>query len=420
MYVFNSHYPNPIERSLPVSRVRTTDQPVEYSRTELMSRSSDLFKTTFGSTPTCVAVAPGRVNLIGEHTDYNGGYVLPAAIDRSIAVAVSPRADSMLLIHSQNMHALVQISLEALHPQKQNSWVNYTAGVAYFLKRSGVELEGASICILGNIPQAAGLSSSAALELASAYALATLFGGRLTSLELVKLCKQAENDFVGVSCGIMDQFVAALGKSNHAMLLDCISLNYEYVSLPPNVRLLVCDTGVKRELPGTAYNKRRQECFYAVKQLSTAHPGITSLRDVSLEQIQSAEHSLDSVLWRRARHVVSENQRVLDSARALKENNLSEFGKLMYQSHLSLKLDFEVSCPELDAIVDICAEADGVHGARMTGAGFGGSAVCLVEEHNVEEVKARLETEYPSKTGRTPSIHVCSIEDGATVHTTLA
>ena len=245
-----------------------------------------------------------------------------------------------------------------------------------------------------------------------------MFSGRFTSLELIKLCQQSENDFVGVNCGIMDQFVSALGKANNAMFLDCNSLYFEHVPLPANVRLLICDTGIQRELTNSGYNRRRKECFYAVKQLSDSHPTIKSLRDVSLEEFEHAGNKLDPVLRKRVRHVVSENQRVLDSVKALRDGDLSAFGKFMYQSHLSLKLDFEVSCPELDAVVDICAEAEGVHGARMTGAGFGGSAVCLVEEHNVEEVRARLETEYPEKTGQTPSVHVCSIEDGATIQMT--
>ena len=397
--------------------LKVPNPPIEYTRNELINRTAQLFGTTFEARPECLAIAPGRVNLIGEHTDYNNGFVLPVAIDRSVVVAASRRSDRVLHIYSQNMQSLVQIPLDALHPLKQNTWANYTAGVAYFLMRSGVSLDGANLCILGDVPQGAGLSSSAALGLANAHALLSLYGGTLTPIELIKLCRQSENDFVGVSCGIMDQFVSALGKANHALFLDCNSLEYEYVPLPSNVRLLVCDTGVKRELTHSEYNKRRQECLFAVKQLSGRYPTIHSLRDVSAGQFEEAKGSLDPLLMKRARHVISENQRVLDSVRALKENNLGEFGKLMYKSHLSLKLDFEVSCPELDAVVDICAEADGVHGARMTGAGFGGSAVCLVEDHNVEDVKERLEAEYPQKTGRIPSIHVCSIEDGATVLT---
>lgn len=388
---------------------------VESTRQELVDKAAGLFRARFNTDPVCIAAAPGRVNLIGEHTDYNNGYVLPAAINRTIAVAASFRSDRILSIYSHDMHSFIHVPVEELHPLKQNMWANYPIGVAYYLKRSGVTLGGANICIAGNIPQAAGLSSSAALELASAHALLALFGGNLPPIELIKLCRQAENEFVGVSCGIMDQFVSALGKANNAVFLDCDSLKHEYVPLPANVRLLVCDTGVKRELTGSVYNQRKQECFVAVKRLSARYPVAKSLRDVSLSQFQEAEDSLDPVTRKRARHVISENQRVLDSVIALKEGNLSEFGKLMYQSHLSLKLDFEVSCPELDAVVDICAEAEGVHGARMTGAGFGGSAVCLVEEHNVEDVKTRLETEYPQKTGRTPSIQVCSIEDGAAV-----
>ncbi len=387
----------------------------EFTRKELVDKSADLFRTTFGTNPVCIASAPGRVNLIGEHTDYNSGYVLPAAINRTISVAASASSDDTLHIYSHNQHSLVHVSLDQLHPLKHDTWANYIAGVAYFLKKSGVALGGANLCIVGNILQAAGLSSSAALEMASANSLSTLFGGRLTPFELIKLCRRAENEFVGVSCGIMDQFVSALGKAQHALFLDCQSLDYEYVALPASARLLICDTGVKRELTSSAYNRRMQECLYAVKLLSHHYPGIKSLRDISIQQFHNAKSFLDPLTGKRAGHVVSENQRVLDSVIALKQGNMSEFGKLMYQSHLSLKLDFEVSCPELDAVVDICAEGDGVYGARMTGAGFGGSAICLVDEHNVEEVKTRLEAEYPQRTGRTPTIHVCSIENGATI-----
>jgi galactokinase len=314
------------------------------------------------------------------------------------------------------MHSLVQVQADRLLPVKNDPWANYVLGVAYFLRREGVPVKGANLCITGDIPRGAGLSSSAALEVAAAKALATLFGSGLqSSIDLVRICRQAENEFVGVHCGVMDQFVSVLGRAHHAVFLDCDSLTYEYVTVPPEVRLVICDTGVKRELTHSAYNQRRQECFFAVKRLAERYPGITSLREASLPQLEAITGTLDPVIRKRARHVIAENRRVLDSVVALRQGNLTEFGKLMYQSHLSLKLDFEVSVPELDAIVDICAEEPGVYGARMTGAGFGGSAVCLVDKYSVSNVRSRLESEFLQRTGRSPAIQVCSIEDGATV-----
>ncbi len=388
---------------------------MEYSRQEMIDRSVDLFRGTFGTNPTCVASAPGRVNLIGEHTDYNNGYVLPMAINRLVTVAASSRPDKTLHIYSHNLEMSVRVALDGLQRLTNNAWANYVAGVAHFFKREGIVIHGANICISGNVPRGAGLSSSAALELATANALSCLFKGKFTPIDLAQLCQRVENEFVGVQCGIMDQFTSAMGKAHHAIFLDCLSLQHEYVPIPQGVQLLVCDTGVKRRLSNSDYNRRRQECTQAVRQLSSTYPSITSLRDVSLQDFLKAEHSLDPTLRRRARHVIGENRRVLESVAALKEGNPGEFGKLMYQSHLSLKLDFEVSCPELDTIVDICAESEGVYGARMTGAGFGGSAICLVDENNVNELRIRLEREYPEKTGRSPTIHECASEDGATV-----
>lgn len=392
----------------------------EHTRQELIGMCVDLFRTRFNANPLCVASAPGRVNLIGEHTDYNSGYVLPAAINRVVAVAAAGRSDKTLHIYSHNLRASVKVPLDDLQPLKTNAWANYVAGVAYFLKRACLGMTGANICIFGNVPRGAGLSSSAALELASATSLSTLFGGHLSIVELAKLCQQAENEFVGVQCGIMDQYTSAMGKAHHAMFLDCQSLEHEFIPIPHGVRLLICETGLKRRLRNSDYNRRRQECTQAVHQLSSVYPSITSLRDVSLQDFLKSEQSLDPTLRKRVRHVIGENGRVLQSVAALKEGNLGEFGKLMYQSHLSLKLDFEVSCSELDTVVDICAESEGVYGARMTGAGFGGSAVCLVDKDNVNEVRIRLEREYPEKTGCSPTIHQCTSDDGATVLMTRA
>jgi len=274
---------------------------------------------------------------------------------------------------------------------------------------------GANLLINSDIPNGAGLSSSAALEIATAYALLALNKIALPPTEVIQSCHNAEFEFVGVHCGIMDQFISCMGKKDRALFLDCESLKYEHVKIPFGCKLIVCDTGVKRHLAGSEYNIRRQQCSEGAHQLSFVLPSVKTLRDVSVKHFEQHKRKLGDVIRKRCRHVIYENQRVLQSVSALKKNDLSEFGKLMYQSHMSLKNDYEVSCAELDAVVDICAEVDGVYGARMTGAGFGGAAICLVESNKAEEVVKRLQREYPEKTGRKPTIQVCTIEDGAQV-----
>jgi galactokinase len=368
----------------------------------------------FGASPQVVASAPGRVNLIGEHTDYNDGFVLPAAIDRATAVAVGARDDDRLVMNPGSAQD-ASFSLARLYPSEQRAWTDYLTGVASLLQRRGTPLCGANVYVHGNVPRGAGLSSSAALELATAFALIALNGLAIPPVETARLCQQAEHEFAGVKCGIMDQFISCLGRKNHAMLLDCRSLAYEHVPIPAGVELVVCDTGVKRALAGSEYNQRREECNTGVRILRSKLAGITALRDVSPAQLHDLQGLLDPVVRRRCMHVVTENDRVRRSVRALREGNLSEFGKLMYDSHLSLRRDYEVSCPELDLIVDLCAESDGVYGARMTGAGFGGSAICLTKEGFAEGVIARLNAGYHGKNGEKASVYVCSIDDGATV-----
>jgi len=386
-----------------------------HTRDGLVRQAIQVYEETFSAHPLCVATAPGRVNLIGEHTDYNLGVVLPAAINRCIAIAAGPRTDDQLVIHSETMNDLVQVTLGDLRPLKYSTWSNYLTGVAFFLQRRGANLRGANISVSGNIPQAAGLSSSAALEIASAFAFTAMNDLHFSDIDLIRLCQQAENEFVGVSCGIMDQFVSCMGKQHQALYLDCRTLLYKHVGLPEEVSLLVCNTGVQRELSRSEYNKRRQECLFGVKQLATRLPGIESLRDVSWDQFMTTRHLLTPVIEKRCRHVLSENGRVRAAVDALERRDVVEFGKLMYQSHFSLRNDYEVSSPELDAVVDICAESDGVYGARMTGAGFGGSAICLVDNGAVEGVSARLLREYPKRTNKLPTIYVCRFEDGASI-----
>ena len=382
------------------------------SRDSIEQQAVSAFTNHFGEPPCAVGSAPGRVNLIGEHTDYNDGFVLPGAIDRATAVAVGARDDDRLVMNPGSAQDS-SFLLGRLYPSERRAWTDYLTGVASFLQNRGTPLRGANMFVYGNVPRGAGLSSSAALELATAFALIELNGLAIPLVETAKLCQQAEHEFAGVKCGIMDQFISCLGKKNHALMLDCRTLAYEHVPMPPGVELVICDTGVKRALAGSEYNRRREECGAGVRTLAGRLPGITALRDVSVAQLHDLGGLLDPVVRKRCTHVVTENERVRRSAGALRERNLSEFGKLMYESHLSLRRDYEVSCPELDLIVDLCAGAEGVFGARMTGAGFGGCAICLTKEGSSQGVIERLNAGYQKKTGKKPSVYVCSIEDGA-------
>ena len=385
------------------------------SRRELEQSVREAYVERYGSPPHCLVSAPGRVNLIGEHTDYNDGFVFPAAIDRATAIGASARPDHSLLLHAENLGATMLLDLKDLHPRRTGSWSNYPAGVAYYLLKEGITLRGTTMIIKGDIPRGAGLSSSAALEVASAYAFLTLNGVTMSPLDVIKLCQKAENEFVGVKCGIMDQFISCLGKKDHALLIDCRSLAYEHVPLPSGVRLIVCDTGVKRALASSEYNRRREECAAGVHALAGRIPGIRMLRDVTPGHLMEFGELLDPVVLKRCRHVVTENDRVTRSVDALRARDLVQFGSLMYASHASLRDNYEVSCPELDAVVEICAGVDGVFGARMTGAGFGGCAICLVREQDTDAVIERLRRDYPGRTGKNPGITVCTFEQGVNV-----
>jgi galactokinase len=387
---------------------------VNPSRNTIEEQAVSGFITHFGASPAAVASAPGRVNLIGEHTDYNDGFVFPAAIDRATAVAIGPRDDGRLVMNPGSAED-ASFTMSRLYPSERRAWTDYLTGVASLLQERGTPLSGANMYVYGNVPRGSGLSSSAALELAAAFALIEMNGLAITPVETATLCQRAEHEFAGVKCGIMDQFISCLGKKDNALLLDCRTLAYEYVPIPPGVDLLVCDTGVKRALAGSEYNQRREECNTGVRILASTLKGITALRDVPAARFQELAGMLDPVVRKRCMHVIMENERVGRSARALREGNLSEFGKLMYESHLSLRRDYEVSCPELDLLVDLCAGADGVIGARMTGAGFGGCAIALVNKGFTEGVMSRLNTGYHAKTGRDPSLYICSIDDGARV-----
>ena len=361
--------------------------------------------------------APGRVNLIGEHTDYNDGFVMPAAINFDCWVAVSPRPDTKLIVRSDDFDQTCQVDLSENTLRPSKTWSDYVVGVAVHLRKAGYQLTGANALIHGEVPIGAGLSSSAAIEVASAYAFLDIADCRIDRVQLAKLCQRAENEFVGARCGIMDQFVSLHGRVGHALLLDCRSLEYELVPLPDSVKLVICNTMVKHELASGEYNRRRAEGEEAVRRLSAVIPGIRALRDVNLAQLEQHRTLLPETIWLRAYHVVSENARVLRAVAALRAGNIKEFGRAMAESHESLRDFYQVSCSELDIMVQIANQQRGTYGARMTGGGFGGCTVNLVDFQRAEEFQQQVAHAYEQATGISPQIYICSAADGASAGT---
>lgn len=374
----------------------------------------DRFAARFGGEAT-VYRAPGRVNLIGEHTDYNDGYVMPVAIDRATYVAIGRRTDRRLVVCSESIdrveRSIAEVSLDAL--ELQGGWTNYVFGVAKMLIRHGVTLPGANVLIASEVPLGAGLSSSAALEVAMASALTGLAGQRLDGATLARLCQQAENECVGAACGIMDQFVALQGRAGHALLLDCRSLAFTLVPLPRTMRLVVCNTMVRHAIAAGEYNARRRECDAAVRALCKRLPHVRALRDVTEGDLEEHQDVLAEPLNRRTRHVVTENARVAALGRALQQADVASIGRLMRESQTSLREDYEVSCRELDLMVDLASSAPGVIGARMTGGGFGGCTVNLVAADAVDDFSTAISEEYSRRTRLTPDVYVCNSADGA-------
>ena len=357
--------------------------------------------------------APGRVNLIGEHTDYNDGFVMPAAIDFSTWVTISPRDDRVVSVYSENFRERVNFNLDdpALRPQKH--WSDYVKGVAVTLERSGYRMRGAQLHIRGNVPLGSGLSSSAAIEVAAGYALLENSGFAIDRTELAQLCQRAENEFVGMRCGIMDQLVSCHGQKGKVLLLDCRSLEYRLLPLSDEARLVICNTMVKHELAGGEYNKRRAECEEGVRHLAQRLPDVRALRDVTMADLESHGFDLPELVYRRCRHVISENARVVKAAAALERGDLSCFGRLMDESHRSLRDDYEVSCDELDVMVKLAGALPVTFGARMMGGGFGGCTVNLVASESVGEFKRTVADAYQKATGLAPEIYICNAADGA-------
>jgi galactokinase len=367
------------------------------------------FEQRFGAPPAFVIRSPGRVNLIGEHTDYNDGFVLPLAIDRAVWIALRPRADRNVLVHSLDFADSTTLALDHLAPSN-GGWAEYVKGVGWVLRETGHTLRGWEGVIAGDVPVGAGLSSSAAFELAVARAFAAVSDIPWDAAAMARLAQRAENEWVGVRCGIMDQMISAAGQAGHALLIDCRSLRTEAVPFPPGTTVVVLDTATRRGLVDSAYNERRGQCEAAARAF-----GVAALRDVSRERFEAEADRLDEATHRRARHFVTENERTLQAAAAMRRGDAAELGRLMNASHDSLRDDFAVSSRELDVMVECGRAHAACVGIRMTGAGFGGCAVALVCGEEVQEFKSTVADRYHSIVGLAPVLYVCAATDGAAV-----
>ncbi len=367
------------------------------------------FADRFGHLPNWIVRAPGRVNLIGEHTDYNDGFVLPMAIDRAVWIALRPRNDRIVSVYSIDYDEPGEFSLDRLE-RGQPGWIEYLKGTAWSLQEAGHRLTGWDGVLAGDVPLGAGLSSSAALEMATARALAAAGELPWEPAEMAKLGQRAENQWVGVNCGIMDQLISAAGRAGNALLIDCRSLQTEPVPLPQGTSVVVLDTSTRRGLVDSAYNERRRQCEQAARLL-----GVHALRDATIERLERSAGKMDPAVLRRARHVIAENDRTLRAADAMRRGDAVELGRLMHQSHRSLRDDYEVSSDALNAMVECASAHRSCFGARMTGAGFGGCAVALVRAETADDFARDVAVAYQRKTGHSPAVYVCQAADGAEV-----
>lgn len=359
-----------------------------------------------------VVHAPGRVNVIGEHTDYNEGFVLPAAIDLGVTIALIPTDDRRVEVTLDDTGEHDGFDLDAIG-ERRGRWIDYVAATAWALAEAGAPTQGFRGLLTSDLPSGAGLSSSAAIELASAWALSGGERPALDTMRLAQIAQRAENAYVGVNCGLMDQFAVAFGESDHALLLDCRSLDHRAVPLPAGTTLVICHSGSPRKLAASEYNMRRAECDRAVASLKSLDPAVTALRDVTLELLEAGRDRLDDAAFRRARHVVSENERVHAVIAALHAGDVQAVGAALYASHVSLRDDFEVSAPALDELVEIAQTVPGVIGARLTGAGFGGCTVNLVADDAIGALREAVLSQYGARTGLTPRVFEVRAADGA-------
>ena len=376
------------------------------------------FIARFGHAPAAVVRAPGRVNLIGDHTDYNGGFVLPMAVDRDLRIAFTPADTPQVELFSADFNEPHNFSLDDIRKNSGPQWANYFMGVADVLRREGHTLRGIQAVVKSDLPLGAGLSSSAAFEVAAALALSAAANLKLNREKLALICQRAENEFVGVNCGIMDQFAVLLCRRNTALVIDCTSRDYRTVALDDTrARVVVCNTGIQHSLRESPYNQRRRECAAALDLLKQHLNEIKTWRGVLPHMLRTHEAALPQPLRRRARHIVTENARVRHAVRCLEQNDLIGFGAAMDASHESLRRDFEVSCPELDILVELAQAHPGAYGARMTGAGFGGCIVALVRPEAVEDLAKTLAQGYTQRAGREADIYTFRPSEGATVET---
>ncbi|MCL5271460.1 MAG: galactokinase [bacterium] len=373
----------------------------------LEQKVRDAFKSRFAGQPAMIVRAPGRVNLIGEHTDYNDGFVMPMAIDRSVWIALRPAQGRRVTVHSLDFDKRDSFALEGLQ-KNQSKWLEYLKGVAWVLQEAGYTLAGWEGVLTSDVPIGAGLSSSAALELATARAFQAVSGFDWEPKKMALLGQRAENKWVGVNCGIMDQLISAAGKAGHALLIDCRSLDCQPAPLPAGVAVVILDTATRRGLDSSAYNERRLQCETVAKFF-----GVKALRDVDVATFEARQGELEDVFRRRARHVITEDDRTLKAAEALRRGDIGALGRLLDASHASLRDDYEVSCQELNAMVDCARDAAGCLGARMTGAGFGGCAVALVEEARAEVFAQSVTANYEKAVNLKPHIYVCQAAEGA-------
>jgi galactokinase len=373
----------------------------------------DKFKELYGSEPRLFR-APGRVNLIGEHTDYNDGFVMPMAIELATIVAARSRDDHRVRVHSINQNESMEFELDRPGPVQRGIWLDYIEGVAQSLISRGYKLNGADLVLQSDVPVGSGLSSSAALEISIGLAMLAVSDAELDRIKLALAGQQAEHNYVGIKCGIMDQYIAALGQAGHALLIDCRSLEPTPIPMNlPSAAVVICDTKVRHELASSEYNSRRAECERGVQILKEVLPDIRALRDVSIEEFEQHQDRLSEVVKRRCRHVITENDRTLAAAEALKVGDLDRMGEFMGASHRSLRDDYEVSCKELDLMVEIAGTVDGTIGSRMTGGGFGGCTVSLVRRDSIEEFKETILREYSKATNLEPAIYISNPGDGA-------
>ena len=376
------------------------------------------FENLFGTTDEPLVVrAPGRVNIIGEHTDYNDGFVLPAAIDKAAWVVVTSRTDNKILLYADEYQSFYDVSLNDLSPTSLH-WPNYVLGVVDQLKKSGITISGFNLLLAGDIPIGAGLASSAAVECATLFALNELYSLQLTKAEMVHIAQKAEHTFAGVNCGVMDMFTSLFGKKDQLISLDCRNLFYEYVPLELNgYKLMLLNTNVHHRLSTSEYNNRRQQCEQGVAWVSEQVPSVQALRDVTADMLGRYVKERDGLIYQRCRYVVEENHRLLQACRDLRNGEIHSLGRRMFETHEGLSKQFEVSSPELDFLVDNVKDDPAVLGARMVGGGFGGCTINIVREDAIEELVKRLTPDYEEMTGLTLSYYIVSVEEGASVVT---